>query len=131
MTVNKSSTDSQAIRQLRFVANITGTVDVSDGEEGSQVLTAEDLVKQIESSIEIMISSGGLTGDTPGVVETNDYEVRAGETISAQHQTIFSLREQGYAIVVFSPDELGSATSSSLENRLVELGNEAISDLQD
>lgn len=44
---------------------------------------------------------------------------------------ISDLRSEGYAVVMFSPEELGTATAKSLENRLVELGNEAISDLQD
>jgi hypothetical protein len=44
---------------------------------------------------------------------------------------ISELRGEGYAVVLFSPDELGTATAKSLENRLVELGNEAISDLQE
>lgn len=38
---------------------------------------------------------------------------------------------EGYAIVVFSPEEIGTATAKSVENRLVELGNEVISDLQE
>lgn len=46
-------------------------------------------------------------------------------------QFISEMRSEGYAVVIFSPDELGSATPKSLENRLVELGNEAISDLQE
>lgn len=41
------------------------------------------------------------------------------------------MRLAGYAVVIFSPEELGTASSRTLENRLVELGNEAISDLQD
>lgn len=40
------------------------------------------------------------------------------------------LRLAGYAVVTFSPQELGAADPKTLENRLVELGNEAISDLQ-
>ncbi|WP_157077151.1 hypothetical protein [Curvibacter delicatus] len=46
-------------------------------------------------------------------------------------QLISELRSEGYAVVLFSPDELGTATAKSLENRLVELGNEAITDLQE
>lgn len=46
-------------------------------------------------------------------------------------QIISEMRNEGYAVVIFSPDELGTATSKSLENRLVELGNEAIKDLQE
>lgn len=46
-------------------------------------------------------------------------------------QIVSELRIEGYAVVLFSPDELGTATAKSLENRLVELGNEAIEDLQE
>lgn len=45
-------------------------------------------------------------------------------------QILSELRSEGYAVVLFSPDDLGTATARSLENRLVELGNEAITDLQ-
>jgi hypothetical protein len=46
-------------------------------------------------------------------------------------QIIRELRDDGYAVVLFSPTELGSASARSLESRLVELGNEAIDDLQE
>ena len=41
------------------------------------------------------------------------------------------MRLAGYEVVIFSSEELGTASSRSLDNRLVELGNEASSDLQD
>ena len=41
------------------------------------------------------------------------------------------LRLAGYAVVIFSPEELGTADPRVLQNRLVELGNEAITDLQE
>lgn len=41
------------------------------------------------------------------------------------------LRLAGYAVVIFSPEELGTADPVFLQNRLVGLGNEAISDLQE
>ncbi|MDT8992786.1 hypothetical protein RQP54_18075 [Curvibacter sp. APW13] len=47
------------------------------------------------------------------------------------HQFLSELRSEGYAVVVFSPDELGTATAKSLENRLAELGNEVTTDLQE
>ncbi len=49
----------------------------------------------------------------------------------SHQRTVEDLRSSGYAVVLFSPDELGTATAKSLENRLVELGNEAITDLQE
>ena len=119
------------IRQLRFVATISGVVNVNDGDEGAPEVTAQELHGQIDGSISIMINGGGLTGDTPGVIETHDYEVHVGQSISLGYQTISALRSQGYAVVVFSPEELRTATGTSLEKRLIELGNEAIEDLQD
>lgn len=40
------------------------------------------------------------------------------------------LRKHGYAVVVFTPSELGGADPARLENHLVEQGNEFISDNQ-
>jgi hypothetical protein len=45
-------------------------------------------------------------------------------------QYLNELRLAGYAVAIFSPGELGNASAKSLENRLVELGIEVISDLQ-
>lgn len=52
---------------------------------------------------------------------------KAAKTTS---QYLNELRMAGYAVVIFLPDELGGASAKSLENRLVELGNQAITDLQ-
>ena len=38
-----------------------------------------------------------------------------------------SLRDKGYAVVIFSPEELGSAPPEDVEDRLIELGWDAIS----
>ncbi len=43
--------------------------------------------------------------------------------------TVAELRENGYAVVLFSPEALCCVEPSTLQNRLVELGNEAIADL--
>lgn len=40
------------------------------------------------------------------------------------------LRKHGFAVVVFTPSELGGADPARLENHLVEQGNEFISDTQ-
>lgn len=39
------------------------------------------------------------------------------------------LRDRGYAVVVFSPDELQGADPGCLQERLIEYGNEAIGNL--
>ena len=40
--------------------------------------------------------------------------------------TIQSLREQGYAVVVFNPEELAGAPARKVEDRMCEVGWEAI-----
>lgn len=44
-------------------------------------------------------------------------------------QSVKDLRNEGYAVVIFGPDELEGANPVHLQNRLVELGNEVIGDL--
>lgn len=48
---------------------------------------------------------------------------------AAQRSVISALREEGYAIAIWTPAELGSADAGSVESRVVELGNEVIEDL--
>ena len=54
----------------------------------------------------------------------------SSQELGTQDKKIEDLRKAGYAVVIFSPDELGTASSKSVEDRLVELGNEVIADLQ-
>lgn len=51
------------------------------------------------------------------------------EMTQAQKDTIHDLRMAGFAIVIFNPEELGEVEPRLVQNRLVELGNEVISDL--
>lgn len=53
------------------------------------------------------------------------------EAAKSRAQYFSELRLAGNAIVIFSPGDLGTADPSTLQNRLVELGNEVISDLQE
>jgi hypothetical protein len=50
---------------------------------------------------------------------------------SVQNNAITQMRLAGYAIVRFSPEELTGVEPKTLENRLVELGNQAIEDLRE
>jgi hypothetical protein len=52
------------------------------------------------------------------------------DVVKSNQKYLNELRLAGYAVVIFSPDELGTANAKSLEERLVELGNESISDLE-
>ncbi len=54
-----------------------------------------------------------------------------GAAAKSRSEYLSELRMAGYAVVIYSPEELGTADARVLQNRLVELGNEAISDLQD
>lgn len=46
------------------------------------------------------------------------------------NKTIKELQDEGYAIVLFNPDELSGADSVRVEDRLIELGWEVIHDLK-
>ncbi|HFL2868614.1 TPA: hypothetical protein ACGWVL_002988 [Pseudomonas aeruginosa] len=122
--------DENGVRQLRFVATIHGTVDVNDGKPDSPSVTESELGRQISDSINTMIGNGGLTGDTPAVVDRKSVSICVAEVLHTSQQTISMLREQGYAVVLFNKDELGNASASALENRLIELASDEIQYLQ-
>ncbi|EKT4528341.1 hypothetical protein [Pseudomonas asiatica] len=48
---------------------------------------------------------------------------------ATQKQAIAELRDKGFAVVVFSPEELGCVCRDRLESRLVADGNEHIEDI--
>lgn len=48
-----------------------------------------------------------------------------------QRTAVETLRHAGYAVVVFYPEEVGSADPRRVEDRLAELGNDVIDDLKD
>ena len=47
-----------------------------------------------------------------------------------QLNALRQLRDEGYAIVVFTPDELGDACPDDVESRLIELGWDVIDTLR-
>lgn len=51
------------------------------------------------------------------------------EVPKATRDAIAEMRSHGYALVMFSPEEVGNADRVAVESRLVELGNEVIDDL--
>ncbi|ANI18870.1 hypothetical protein H2O04_22910 [Pseudomonas aeruginosa] len=122
--------DEKGVRQLHFVATIHGSVDVNDGKPGSPSVTESELGRQISDSINTMIGNGGLTGDTPAVVDSKSVSICVAEVLHTSQQTISMLREQGYAVVLFNKDELGNASASALQNRLIELASDEIQYLQ-
>lgn len=50
---------------------------------------------------------------------------------SHQKAVINELRQEGYAVCVFSPEELGNAPAPDIENALVRDGNGTINILQE
>lgn len=44
---------------------------------------------------------------------------------------LMKLREEGHAVIVWTPDELGSASAKRVEERSVELGFEVIEQLDE
>lgn len=47
-----------------------------------------------------------------------------------QREALRELRDSGYAVIVWTPEELGNADVNRVQDRLIELGFEVISDLQ-
>ena len=48
-----------------------------------------------------------------------------------QIKTLRQLRHEGYAVIVWTPEELKDAPASHVEDRSIELGHDIISDLQE
>lgn len=48
-----------------------------------------------------------------------------------ERDVINALRNKGYAIIVWTPEELGSANPRRVEDRSIELGHGVIDDLQE
>ncbi|WP_323601030.1 hypothetical protein [Pseudomonas putida] len=62
--------------------------------------------------------------------QTEATDVDQSTLMSAtQKQSIAELRDKGFAVVVFSPEELGCVCRDRLESRLVADGNEHIEDI--
>ena len=55
-------------------------------------------------------------------------EVSEGVTPN-QLKVLKEMRDAGYAVIVWSPEELGSASPDKVQDRSIELGREVISDL--
>lgn len=47
-----------------------------------------------------------------------------------QRQVLAELRHQGYAVIIWSPEELGDASVNQVQDRSIELGHRVIEDLQ-
>lgn len=48
---------------------------------------------------------------------------------SEQKRALASLSEEGYAVIIWAPEELGDVSARHVENRSVELGQEIIEHL--
>jgi hypothetical protein len=47
-----------------------------------------------------------------------------------QMQAVQDLRHAGYAVIIWTPEELGDANPRKVEDRSIELGHEVIHDLR-
>lgn len=51
--------------------------------------------------------------------------------ITREHlDAINEMRDQGFAVIVWTPEEIGSASRDRIEERCIEFGNQVIEDLQ-
>lgn len=127
----KDETFGVGVAQLHFALTIHGVVDVNDGDPRSPKTSDSELSHQLRSSAEWMINNGGLTGLTPAVVDHFIINVQAGSRLSMTNLTVEMLRQEGCAVVVFTPEELGNADQLSVQNRLADLGQQVISDMHE
>lgn len=127
----RDETFGVGVAQLHFALTIHGVVDAHDGDKRTPKISESELRHQLRSSAEWMISNGGLTGLTPAVVDHFIINVEAGSRLSSTNLTVEMLRQQGCAVVIFTPEELGSADQLTVQNRLAELGQQVISDLRE
>lgn len=64
------------------------------------------------------------------LTSASEVAMYATSTSSGMPQTVTSLRAAGYAVIVWSPEELGTAKPSKVEDRSVEDGWDTIAALQ-
>ena len=57
-------------------------------------------------------------------------EIDSNELTDNELNVISGLRDRGFTVTIFSPDELGNANTDKVEDRLVELGWDIINDLK-
>lgn len=50
--------------------------------------------------------------------------------MSISHQTVTNLRDAGYLVIVWTPEELIGVDLGHVEDRVIELGNEVIDNLK-
>ncbi len=63
------------------------------------------------------------------VVKKTPKKVSENELTDKEVEVIREIRDRGFAVVIFNPEELASAEQDRVEDRLVELGWEVIGDL--
>ena len=56
-------------------------------------------------------------------------KTRVREMTEEQKKAIKELRHAGYAVIVWTPEELGEADAKRVQDRSIELGHEVIEDL--
>ena len=115
-------------QQLQCVLISTMTVDiipgaVADIEKAKQVFTgeADELAGEMMDKVLERVASFATVHSVSTATRTRP----AGASVLANCLTE-ELRDRGYAVVIFGPNELGNQDAESLENELVQTGNERI-----
>lgn len=91
------------------------------------------LLCNLDEVVSRITGDGLVTTDTEMEVESYSSEAAVGQESAgiALKAAANLARLSGYAVVIFSPGELEGVEPTTLQNRLVELGNQAIEDLKE
>lgn len=112
-----------------FHLSITGTVDTEISQAEARTL----LVSNLDELVSRATGEGMITGHEEMTLESYSALCHAGDesTYEALKQAANRARVEGFAVVFFKPEELQGVEPTTLQNRLVELGNQAIEDLKE
>ncbi len=69
-------------------------------------------------------------GYDPGIVVSEE-EPDPDYLTHSERRVLSDLRNRGFAVIVWTPSELGSANPSRVQDRSIELGHDVIETLQD
>lgn len=95
--------------------------------EQGELILATDEVQNDDGSWRLTTASRQRAPD-PSYTSHRVYRrlVEAGQLTDADRAVLDDLRSRGFAVVVWTPEELGSADQGLVEDRLIELGHHVI-----
>jgi hypothetical protein len=117
------------MNSVPFHLCISGSVET----ELDSTLATERLLGNLDAAVSALTGEGMITAFDDMELECFSSLVNAGPNAAYEgfREAATRIRLEGYAVVVFSPEELGGVDPRTLQNRLVELGNQAIDDLKE